>query len=83
MAVPLFATKPVLEPLLAEVAERQRAVLESGKYILGPEVEAFESEFAAYVGASTASASPTAPTRSRSRCAPPGSARATRSSSRR
>ncbi len=50
MTVPLFATKPVLEPLLAEVAEAQRAVLEGGKYILGPEVEAFESEFAAYLG---------------------------------
>ncbi len=51
MAIPLFANKPSLEPLLGEVAERQRAVLESGKYILGPEVDAFESEFAAYVGA--------------------------------
>jgi dTDP-4-amino-4,6-dideoxygalactose transaminase len=50
MSVPLFATKPVLEPLLAEVAERQKAVLEGGRYILGPEVEAFESEFADYLG---------------------------------
>ncbi len=33
-----------------EVAARQRAVLDSGSYILGPEVEAFESEFAAQVG---------------------------------
>ena len=60
---PLFATRPVLEPLLEEVAARQRAVLRSGRYILGPEVEAFEAEFAAYLGAATASASPTAPTR--------------------
>jgi len=51
MSVPLFANKPSLEPLLAEVGERQRAVLEGGKYILGPEVEAFESEFAAYLSA--------------------------------
>jgi dTDP-4-amino-4,6-dideoxygalactose transaminase len=51
LAVPLFASRPSLEPLLPEIAERQRVVLESGKYILGPEVEAFESEFAAYVGA--------------------------------
>ena len=50
VAVPLFATRPALEPLLPEIAERQRAVLESGRYILGPEVEAFESEFAAFVG---------------------------------
>lgn len=48
--VPLFATRTELEPLLAEVAERQRAVLESGRYVLGPEVEAFESEFAAFLG---------------------------------
>ena len=32
------------------IAERQRAVLESGRYILGPEVEAFEAEFAAFIG---------------------------------
>jgi dTDP-4-amino-4,6-dideoxygalactose transaminase len=39
-----------LEPLVPAIAERQRAVLESGRYILGPEVEAFESEFAAFIG---------------------------------
>ncbi|HEX6665109.1 MAG TPA: DegT/DnrJ/EryC1/StrS family aminotransferase [Solirubrobacterales bacterium] len=48
--VPLFATRATLEPLLDEVAARQRAVLESGRYVLGPEVEAFEREFAAFVG---------------------------------
>jgi dTDP-4-amino-4,6-dideoxygalactose transaminase len=46
---PLFASRASLEPLLPEIAERQRAVLESGRYILGPEVEAFEAEFAAYL----------------------------------
>jgi dTDP-4-amino-4,6-dideoxygalactose transaminase len=51
MSVPLFANRPSLEPLLDEVAARQRAVLDSGKYILGPEVEAFESEFADWLGA--------------------------------
>ncbi len=51
MEIPLFASRPSLEPLLDEVAARQRAVLEGGKYILGPEVEAFESEFAAWIGA--------------------------------
>ena len=50
MSVPLFATRDALEPLLGEVAERQRAVLESGRYILGPEVEAFEAEFADWLG---------------------------------
>ncbi len=49
-AIPLFATRPALKPLVAKIAERQRAVLESGRYILGPEVEAFEAEFAAFVG---------------------------------
>src|SRR5262245_26923206 len=49
--IPLFATKAAVEPLLGEVAERQRAVIESGRYILGPEVEAFEAEFASYLGA--------------------------------
>ena len=50
VAVPLFATRPAFEPLVAEIAARQRAVLDSGRYILGPEVEAFESEFAAFIG---------------------------------
>jgi dTDP-4-amino-4,6-dideoxygalactose transaminase len=48
--ISLFASKPVLEPLLDEIAARQRAVLDSGRFILGPEVEAFETEFAAAVG---------------------------------
>src|SRR5258705_8663665 len=48
--VPLFATRAALAPLLDEVAARQRAVLESGRYVLGPEVEAFEREFAEFVG---------------------------------
>ncbi|HEV7615133.1 MAG TPA: DegT/DnrJ/EryC1/StrS family aminotransferase [Solirubrobacterales bacterium] len=50
MSVPLFATRPLLEPLFAEIASRQEAVLRSGRYILGPEVEAFEAEFAAELG---------------------------------
>jgi dTDP-4-amino-4,6-dideoxygalactose transaminase len=51
LTLPLFASRAALEPLLPEIAERQRSVLESGRYILGPEVDAFESEFAAQVGA--------------------------------
>jgi dTDP-4-amino-4,6-dideoxygalactose transaminase len=51
LKLPLFASRASLEPLLPEIAERQRVVLESGRYILGPEVEAFESEFASYLGA--------------------------------
>ena len=48
--MPLFASRASLEPLLPEIAQRQRTVLEGGRYILGPEVEAFESEFASYLG---------------------------------
>jgi dTDP-3-amino-3,4,6-trideoxy-alpha-D-glucose transaminase len=50
MSVPLFATGPALRPLIDEVAERQHAVLRSGRYILGPETEAFEREFADFLG---------------------------------
>jgi dTDP-4-amino-4,6-dideoxygalactose transaminase len=49
-AIPLFAHRRALEPILPQVAERQRAVLESGRYVLGPELEGFEREFAAFVG---------------------------------
>jgi dTDP-3-amino-3,4,6-trideoxy-alpha-D-glucose transaminase len=48
--IPLFATRAAVEPLLEQILERQRAVVESGRYILGPEVEAFEGAFAAYLG---------------------------------
>jgi dTDP-4-amino-4,6-dideoxygalactose transaminase len=48
--IPLFATREAIAPLFDRIAERQRAVLESGRYILGPEVEAFEAEFAAHLG---------------------------------
>src|SRR5919204_3350932 len=47
--IPLFATRSSLEPLLGEVLERQRKVVESGRYILGPEVEAFEEAFSSYL----------------------------------
>ena len=48
MAVPLFASS--LEPHHDRLAERIAAVARSGRYILGPEVAAFEEEFAAYLG---------------------------------
>ena len=51
MTIPLFAQREAIRELIPEIAARQRDVLESGRYILGPEVEAFETEFAAYVGA--------------------------------
>jgi dTDP-3-amino-3,4,6-trideoxy-alpha-D-glucose transaminase len=48
MQVPLFATS--LEPHRETIAERLAAVAGSGRYILGPEVAGFESEFADYLG---------------------------------
>ncbi len=51
---------PVANPLAfyqrhrAEMDAAWQRVMNSGRYILGPEVEAFESEFAAYVGANFA-----------------------------
>lgn len=50
--IPLFSARRALEPLLPEVADRIQAVIAGGRYILGPEVEAFEAEFADYLGAS-------------------------------
>jgi dTDP-4-amino-4,6-dideoxygalactose transaminase len=46
--VPLFATS--LEPHRERIAERLAEVAASGRYILGPEVEAFERELAEYLG---------------------------------
>src|SRR6202789_4113061 len=50
MAVSLFDTSTPLEPLRGELREAIDRVLDSGRYILGPEVSAFEAEFAAYCG---------------------------------
>jgi dTDP-3-amino-3,4,6-trideoxy-alpha-D-glucose transaminase len=50
MPVPLFDTTTQLQPLRAELRAAVARVLDGGRFILGPEVEAFESEFAAYVG---------------------------------
>jgi dTDP-3-amino-3,4,6-trideoxy-alpha-D-glucose transaminase len=54
MAVPLFDTSTPIEPLRAELRAAIDQVLDSGRYILGPEVAAFEREFAAYCGATNA-----------------------------
>jgi dTDP-3-amino-3,4,6-trideoxy-alpha-D-glucose transaminase len=47
-SVPLFASS--LEPYHDRLAEALERVARGGRYILGPEVEAFEEELAAYVG---------------------------------
>jgi dTDP-3-amino-3,4,6-trideoxy-alpha-D-glucose transaminase len=54
MSVPLFDTTTPLTPLRAELRAAIERVLDSGAYILGPEVQAFEREFAAYCGAGEA-----------------------------
>jgi dTDP-3-amino-3,4,6-trideoxy-alpha-D-glucose transaminase len=54
VSVPLFDTSTPLDPLRAELRAAVERVLDSGRYILGPEVQAFEREFAAHCGASHA-----------------------------
>ncbi|MBX5469651.1 MAG: DegT/DnrJ/EryC1/StrS family aminotransferase [Thermoleophilaceae bacterium] len=49
MPVPLF--KSSLKPYEPRIARRLADVVASGRYILGPQVSAFEEEFARYLGA--------------------------------
>ena len=49
MAVQLFATS--LDRYVPRLAEKLAEVVERGRYILGPEVEAFEDDFARYLAA--------------------------------
>jgi dTDP-4-amino-4,6-dideoxygalactose transaminase len=48
--IPLFDTREQLELVRPEVDARIQAVLDSGRFILGPEVEGFEEEYARYLG---------------------------------
>jgi len=50
MPVPLFDTSTPLAPLRDRLNAKAVEVLDRGKYILGPEVSAFEAEFADYLG---------------------------------
>jgi dTDP-4-amino-4,6-dideoxygalactose transaminase len=50
LAVPLFDTETPLAPLRETILTRIAEVVQRGGFILGPEVEAFEREFAAYLG---------------------------------
>jgi dTDP-3-amino-3,4,6-trideoxy-alpha-D-glucose transaminase len=54
VSVPLFDTSSPLRPLREELRAAVARVLDSERYILGPEVAAFEQEFAAYCGAAHA-----------------------------
>jgi dTDP-4-amino-4,6-dideoxygalactose transaminase len=48
--IPLVDVKAQYAPLVPELKDRFAEVLESGRFIFGPEVEAFEREAAAYLG---------------------------------
>lgn len=51
MPVPLFDTVTPLRPLRPEIDAAIARVVDSGTFILGPEVAAFEQELASYLGA--------------------------------
>jgi len=48
--IPIYDPRPEIEALRPEIEAAIRRVLESGRFILGPEVEAFEEEVAEYLG---------------------------------
>ena len=50
MGIPLVDVKAQYAPLLDELKERLAEVLDSGRFILGPNVRAFEREAAEYLG---------------------------------
>ena len=50
MAVPLFDTSTPLAPIDAEIRAKVNEIIDSKRFIFGPEVEAFENEFARYIG---------------------------------
>jgi dTDP-4-amino-4,6-dideoxygalactose transaminase len=49
--IPLFDPASPLVPLRAELRAAMDRVVDGGQFVLGPEVEAFEREWAAYLGA--------------------------------
>ena len=51
LQIPLVDVRAQYAPLLDELKERLAEVLDSGRFILGPHVRAFEEEAAAYLGA--------------------------------
>jgi dTDP-4-amino-4,6-dideoxygalactose transaminase len=50
MAVPLFDTDTPLAPLRPAILARIAEVVAAGRFVLGPQVQAFEAELAAYLG---------------------------------
>jgi len=54
VAIPLTDVRAQYAPLLDELKDRIAEVLDSGRFILGPEVKAFEEEAAGFLGAEAA-----------------------------
>jgi len=52
MTIPLFGTGAQLDEIRPQLERRILGVLDSGRFVGGPEVEAFEREFAEYLGVS-------------------------------
>ncbi len=50
MPIPLFDTETPIAPLRESIVARVDAVIRSGRFVLGPEVEAFERELAQFLG---------------------------------
>ncbi len=50
MSVPLFDTRTPIAPLRGAIDAALADVIDGSRFILGPEVAAFESEFASYLG---------------------------------
>src|SRR3954453_12448620 len=50
MAVPLFDPSTPLAALDAEIRAKVNEIIDSKRFVFGPEVQAFEREFAAYIG---------------------------------
>jgi dTDP-4-amino-4,6-dideoxygalactose transaminase len=48
--IPLFDTETSLAPLRPQLRARLTDVLDRGRYVFGPELQAFEEEFASYLG---------------------------------
>src|SRR5919201_6073278 len=50
MSVPLFDTRTPVEPLIPAIQAKVEEVIDESRFILGPELEAFERELADYLG---------------------------------
>ena len=48
--IPLLDLTAQLQPIREEVLQAMERVIDSGQYIMGPEVKAFEEEVADYLG---------------------------------